>query len=850
MHPLHDDIARLLGDRLDSRSLVVWYDPRAEFVDFVNELRGAPAEAANATPINLAGAQASLIQFAGSMFELRATVEPLVSRDAPERVVVYLPGCQQDATASVLMEVEKAGECWQPQLKRIARNVLRKRYTDGVIDDLLAPVGVTYADLVTASADTDDAAPPSLLKVIFHDAAGSDGILAAWLVHSDRDREIEDKEAVGELAKLIRSRLGLELPDGTSLTKARASTLRYVLVGEFRTDLQAAPPASLDGVPGPRTKADEQAIRELAQRLRTAFPDEYAELADRVESEVNLSDVSIAPPALGGIDTFRFEERVVLTHCTDLIAAGQFDEALGFVAQREHNFWLDRDVARRAQWEAGRLMARLGKIATAVHGEVRSAGGDARDWVRRYTATDGWLGLDQAQRRMETFVAKLDDNPAERALVVVRRIYEDACRAMADGFTKALAKASWTIPDALHQTQIHGEVVATQPTPVAYFLVDAMRYEMGIELAGRLPKSAEVRVRAAVAALPSITPIGMAALQPGASASFDVVTEGEKVGARIENSFLPDLSSRRKFAATRIPTLVDLTLGEILVWSKTKLAAHIGSAQVIIVRSQEIDAAGESGMAHQARMVMDSVIDDLVRALRRLSEAGVEHAVLAADHGHLFTHEDRDESMRIEQPGGATVDLHRRCWIGRGGSTPAGCIRVSAAELGYASDLEFVFPRGIGVFKAGGGLDYHHGGPSLQELIVPVLTVRLPSATQSTTKRQRVAISNVPDEVTNRIFSVTVELGGRNLDLFSAPTLVQLVLLSGTRQVGMIGLAIDGELDAEAGTVTMQPGEPLTVAFLLSDDTAQSIRIVVRDPVTDAELYRSPMEIPVHLGVR
>ena len=154
---------------------------------------------------------------------------------------------------------------------------------------------------------------------------------------------------------------------------------------------------------------------------------------------------------------------------------------------------------------------------------------------------------------------------------------------------------------------------------------------------------------------------------------------------------------------------------------------------------------------------------------------------------------------------------------------------------------------GFGVFKAGGGLDYHHGGPSLQELIVPVLTVRLPSATQSTTKRQRVAISNVPDEVTNRIFSVTVELGGRNLDLFSAPTLVQLVLLSGTRQVGMIGLAIDGELDAEAGTVTMQPGEPLTVAFLLSDDTAQSIRIVVRDPVTDAELYRSPMEIPVHL---
>ena len=358
MHPLHDDIARLLGDRLDSRSVVVWYDPRAEFVDFVNELRGAPAAVASATPINLAGSQVSLIQFAGSMFELRAVVEPLVSRDASERVVLYLPGCQRDTTASVLMEVEKAGDCWEPQLRKIARNVLRKRYTDGLIDDLLAPAGVTYADLATASADTDAAESPSLLKVIFHDAAGSDGILAAWLVHSDRDAEIGDKEAARELAKLIRSSVGLEVPDGTALTKARAITVRYVLVGEFRSDLEVAPPASLDGVPRPRTKADEQAIRELAQRLRTAFPDAYAELADRVESELNLSDAPVAPHALGGIDTFRFEERVVLTHCTDLIAAGQFDEALGFVAQREHNFWLDRDVARRAQWEACRLMAR------------------------------------------------------------------------------------------------------------------------------------------------------------------------------------------------------------------------------------------------------------------------------------------------------------------------------------------------------------------------------------------------------------------------------------------------------------------------------------------------------------
>ena len=39
---------------------------------------------------------------------------------------------------------------------------------------------------------------------------------------------------------------------------------------------------------------------------------------------------------------------------------------------------------------------------------------------------------------------------------------------------------------------------------MAYFLVDAMRYEMGVEFAGRLPATAEASIRPAVAALPSI----------------------------------------------------------------------------------------------------------------------------------------------------------------------------------------------------------------------------------------------------------------------------------------------------------------------------------------------------------
>ena len=164
--------------------------------------------------------------------------------------------------------------------------------------------------------------------------------------------------------------------------------------------------------------------------------------------------------------------------------------------------------------------------------------------------------MDQAQRRLEAWVANLDDEPEERPLGVVRGVYEDACRAMADGFTRALLRANWTVsavlaPDATSTAKSSSE----QPKPVAYFLVDAMRFEMGVELAERLPKSVEVIVRPAICALPSITPIGMAALQPGASSSFSVVEQGGTLGARIDDAFLPDLAARKKFAAARVPKL-------------------------------------------------------------------------------------------------------------------------------------------------------------------------------------------------------------------------------------------------------------------------------------------------------
>ena len=691
--------------------------------------------------------------------------------------------------------------------------------------------------------------PPSVLKSIFHSAFGNGGIIAAWLASDEYDAEIEAKEATRELVKLVRSKLGLELPDDAALSKLRSITLRYGLVGEFRSDLSGTAPSVLDAIPAPKTKVEESSVRDLAHQLRSRYADVYPAIADRVEAELGLRDTAVAAETLGSIDTFRFEERVLLAHCGDLVAAKKFDEALEIIRRREHSFWLDRDVGRKSQWEACRRMAELGSLGAMVRAAVGKSCGDANAWIGAYAVKDGWFRLDQAQRRLEAWVANLDDEPEERPLGIVRGVYEDACRAMCDGFTRALISAKWIISPSLHQTRIYSEVVSGQPKPVAYFVVDAMRYEMGVELSERLPKSVEVSVRPAICAFPSITPIGMAALQPGASSSFSVVEQAGTVGAKIDDAFLPDLTARKKFAASRVPKLADIALDELLSLQPSRLAKKIEGAQVIIVRSQEIDHAGERGFTFQARQVMDTVIDNLARAIRKLAAAGVEHCVLTADHGHLFFPSDRDESMRIDPPGGDEIDLHRRCWIGRGGATPAGCVRVAASALGYESDLDFVFPTGSGVFKAGGDLAFHHGGPSLQEMVIPVVTVRMKARKTERSSAGLVTATGLPNAVTNRIFSLTIQLDEKNLSLFTNELVVRPLLISAGKQVGGVGMAIDGDFDRATGCVKLQASKPVTVAFLLSDESSPSLRVVVQDPTTDAELYRSPTDIPVRLGV-
>ena len=848
-HPFHEYLAARVADHLVQRRIVVWYDPRGEFTPFINELRGQPANAAlsdaRVERVKLGAQAAKLACYDGSYYAVRAAVEPLVSVDQPAPLLVYLPGVSRDEGRSPLLELERGGTTYEPQLKRQARNVLRRGHTDGVIDEMLAADGLRFADIVALIAAAEDGGgQASLLKVIFPTARDNAAIIAAWLADPATDAALAEKGATGELYKLVGSRLGLGLEPGAPLAESRNRLLRYLLAGEFRADLACPPPPSLSQVPRPATKDQETFLREVIGRLRREHADAYIAHADTIAGEFSLATAGISALDLGAIDTFRFEERALLDHCDILLAAGEYERVGTLVAERASSFWVDRDVARRAQWRACELVAQLLGACRAVGAELAKFGHAPAAWVAAYTRDDGWYRLDQGHRQLESWLANLDDEPAlGRSIPLARSEYDTLTQRLAEGFGRALRDADWQVPGVQPQTRIYDDTIANRRGTVALVLVDALRYEMGQELAQQLQAQGELSLTPALGVLPAITKLGMAAFLPGAAASYSVIDERGKLAASIDGTALTDLAARQKFLAARVPQTVDLDLADLLGAPNKKLAGQFKDARLVVVRSQEIDSLGEAGHTHLARQVMDTVIANVARGVRRLAKLGIERIVVSADHGHLFAQE-RGDDMKTESPGPA-VELHRRCWIGRGGSTPPGAVRVTGADLGYKTDLDFIFPTGLGVFKAGGGLAYHHGGVTLQELVIPVIQLRVPQRKAEGGAALRVIIGGQPAELTNRTLGITLTLLG---DLFTEPTRVRPIILAGSEQVGYAGMALGAELDSATGTVLLTPGAAANIGLMLTRDDCANVRIVVQNPVTDAVLGQTD-EIPVRLGL-
>ncbi len=299
----------------------------------------------------------------------------------------------------------------------------------------------------------------------------------------------------------------------------------------------------------------------------------------------------------------------------------------------------------------------------------------------------------------------------------------------------------------------------------------------------------------------------------------------------------------------------DCKLDDLLPKPSKKVRDGIQAAELVLVTSQEIDEFGESD-TKLARLHMDSMLTYLRRGVRILSDHGVKTIILTADHGHLFADEIGDD-MKIEAPGGKAEDLHRRVWIGLGGTSEPSYLRTSLSSLGIESDFDIATPWPFACFKSkGGARAYFRGGLSPQELIVPLVALTSRAKIGGQTTGVVWTLTPGTAKLTTRFFSVQVAGAQSESSLFGfEPPKVRIEVRANKKCVSVPVSASYGFEDA-TGEVKLRVAEqdakriePNTVTVMIAEEiTQKTVGVHLADAATGMELG-DPLTIEVAISM-
>lgn len=294
---------------------------------------------------------------------------------------------------------------------------------------------------------------------------------------------------------------------------------------------------------------------------------------------------------------------------------------------------------------------------------------------------------------------------------------------------------------------------------VVVIISDALRYEVATELRERV--TTELRGKPAlefmVGALPTQTRWGMAALLPGQKLTWDpgsdrVLRDGQPTRAEDRAGHLE---------RTGYPSAT-LRLDGLLAMSVDEGRAVLEGKRLVYLYHDAIDALGDkSASERDVFQGCQNALEELTRAVKRLANSlNTSAIIVTADHGFLYQRLPVEEADKLTPPPRpAPASLDRRSLIGPELPAADSTLRVDlAAHQPMTAPVTALFPRGTLRYRvSGGGAQYVHGGASLQEMVVPVLTYRHKRAAAGqpqASRKVRLEAVSPTRRVTNTLFGV------------------------------------------------------------------------------------------------
>lgn len=733
-----DELRRLLERQINESQIVLWFDPEQHYETAIEEL-GLP--------------ETTVVRYRDGYYRLRYEAEPLLRGPQKPRLLIYLP-LEYEAARAPLAELIAFGETLRPgekglantRLGVIARRALKPFVSEAKLADLDSEIeanNLTFADLENLAAGGAGAVLPTAVAVIYATQHVEDAALS-FLSNPGLDAQLEEKNAAGELAVMVKSAYAAPIGSEMSLAEIRKTLARHILSTELLNALGDDTPTALKAVATLKEPLVAGRCADLARawRNRMDLGSSYANASQEVEKSLHLATMQFPFEALARIETFAELERQLLLAVASRVAAAagttNFDEAESVARGRRAGFWALQEPELQPRWDLVLRAAELSRLCRQIDANLKKPM-SATELADAYTTAEHpWYRLDTLHRHFEKKASSLEfvltEQPSEIEQLVTsaRQCYAETAGKLAEAFVRGISAADFELAGWYRQRQTFERAVAPEIVSkrVAYFMVDALRYELARELGEMLSAEFDVEFEGVTGTMPGVTAVGMAALLPHAANQF-TVRAGKNDGLEVCVGEVAVRNREERISylekCAGVP-VVALKLEDPKQF-KSKLKKLGDGPGLVVVTSREIDRAGEEDLS-EARRYMEDVLRQVRLALHVLAKVGIDHFVLATDHGYLFG-EDLAESEKIDAPGGRTLLIHRRVWVGQGGAASNSFLRTTLDKLGVESELEVAVPWNLAAFKAGGSEAYFHGGLSPQEFLLPLMRLQPKASAQA-----------------------------------------------------------------------------------------------------------------------
>ncbi len=329
---------------------------------------------------------------------------------------------------------------------------------------------------------------------------------------------------------------------------------------------------------------------------------------------------------------------------------------------------------------------------------------------------------------------------------------------------KSVMAGEWSLPGVQSQQKFYSSIIAPhirEDERVFVIISDAMRYEVGVELAERLNSETigVCEMQTMLGVVPSVTKLGMASLLPHRNIDFD---EGGRVWVDGKDS--AGLENRKKIIESVVEDSIAVHFQDVFAMNKAGRRETFKGKKLIYMYHDTIDAMGDKASTEIYTFnAVETALDqlyDLVKIIR--DDLSGTNIYITADHGFLYQRDALEESHKIGNEIKDAIEVKRRYVLSKEKHDVAGQLAIDLSSfIKNEQQLTAYVPNGtIRNRLQGTGVNFVHGGASLQEIVVPLLAFKNKRAGQRGTQ----AIQKVDIRLTSTLRRVTNSIF--NLDFF------------------------------------------------------------------------------------